>query len=49
MIDKPLDVQYIILGLPIRIRTINLAQPWKEIHKTLYRLVELRQAEFESQ
>jgi 5-methylcytosine-specific restriction enzyme subunit McrC len=49
MTGKPLDVQYNILGLPIRIRTINLAQPWRDIHKELFQIIDLPPQPFPTQ
>lgn len=35
---RPLDLQYSLLGRPIKIATVNLSAEWKEIH---YRLLDL--------
>ncbi len=38
-VDRKLDVLYEILGIPVRVKTINLEQPWHLIRDDLMRLV----------
>ena len=38
-VDVDLDSTFTILGFPIRVRTLNLARPWREIHSDLIGLI----------
>jgi 5-methylcytosine-specific restriction enzyme subunit McrC len=38
-VDPELQAQFTILGLPITVRTLNLAQPWQSIHSDLLNLI----------
>jgi 5-methylcytosine-specific restriction enzyme subunit McrC len=37
-VDRPLRVSYSILGIPVRIQTLDLSQPWQTIHDELKQL-----------
>jgi hypothetical protein len=38
-VDVDLDSHFTILGFPIRIRTLNLARSWQEIHSDLIEII----------
>jgi 5-methylcytosine-specific restriction enzyme subunit McrC len=37
-VDQDLRISYSILGMPVRIHTLNLSQPWERIHDELIQL-----------
>jgi 5-methylcytosine-specific restriction enzyme subunit McrC len=37
-VDRPLKLNYSILGIPVRVQTIDLARPWQEIHEEILNL-----------
>jgi 5-methylcytosine-specific restriction enzyme subunit McrC len=40
VVDRPLSISYSLCGIPIRIQTLNLAQPWRDINRDLKQLVQ---------
>lgn len=38
-VGEPIRASYTILGMPVRMRTLDLARPWREIHNELQDLV----------
>jgi 5-methylcytosine-specific restriction enzyme subunit McrC len=38
-VETDLNAQFSILGFPITVRTLNLAQPWQGIHSDLLSLI----------
>jgi len=39
-VDTSLQVKFSILDFPITVRTLNLAQPWQDIHSDLANLIQ---------
>jgi 5-methylcytosine-specific restriction enzyme subunit McrC len=37
-VDQPLRLSYSILGIPVKIKTLDLARPWQDIHDDLMQL-----------
>ena len=40
-IDQDFDFSYRILGHPIRVSSVNLNQPWPDIHRQLLTVIEI--------
>jgi hypothetical protein len=37
-VNRALKLNYSILGIPVRVQTIDLARPWQEIHNEIMSL-----------